>query len=100
MYKKYLSGIMKEAWWLFRQGGRTFSDCLKKAWATCKALVAALAKKEEEAKKQAKDYVVRVHYGQYKNEYSHCKTIKGSYDAVTKTIEVLVNQTRRFAWER
>ena len=35
--KKYnLSEIMKNAWAMFRKGGRLFADCLRKAWAIAK----------------------------------------------------------------
>ena len=38
--KKYnLSEIMKNAWAMFRKGGVSFSDCLRKAWAMAKGLV-------------------------------------------------------------
>lgn len=32
----------------------------------------------------------RMHYSEYKNSYAECKTVKGSYDSVTKTIEVII----------
>lgn len=35
--KKYnLSEIMKNAWAMFRKGGRIFADCLRQAWAIAK----------------------------------------------------------------
>ena len=33
---------------------------------------------------------VRMHYGEYKKNYADHKTVKGSYDAATKTIEVIM----------
>ena len=37
--KKYnLSEIMKNAWAMFRKGGKLFSECLRKAWAIAKGL--------------------------------------------------------------
>lgn len=30
-----------------------------------------------------------MHYSEYKNSYSDCKTVEGSYDKRTKTIEVM-----------
>ena len=37
--KKYnLSKIMKNAWAMFRKGGKLFSECLRKAWAIAKGL--------------------------------------------------------------
>lgn len=33
---------------------------------------------------------VKMSYKDYKNEYSYCKTVKGSYDADTKSIIVLI----------
>lgn len=33
---------------------------------------------------------VEMHYGEYKNNYSGCKTVKDSYNAATKTIRVYV----------
>ena len=33
---------------------------------------------------------VRMHYGEYKKNYAEHKTVKGSYDAATKTIEVIM----------
>lgn len=88
--KKYnLSEIMKNAWVMFRKhnaglgtrrDGRkiirwSFASCLKKAW--------------DEAKDAIKSGLRRMHYSGYKNNYSECETVSGSYDKSTKTIEVL-----------
>lgn len=43
MNKTYnLSNIMKKAWQLFKATGKTFSECLKQAWADAKAFVNAI----------------------------------------------------------
>lgn len=91
--KKYnLSEIMKNAWTMFRKynaklGTRrdgtkiihwTFSMCLKSAW-----------NKAKEAVEAAKTGLRRMHYSEYKNNYSDCETVPGSYDKRTKTIEVM-----------
>ena len=91
--KKYnLSEIMKNAWTMFRKynaglGTRedgskiihwTFSSCLKTAWARAKEAV-------KESAEAAKTGLRRMHYSEYKNNYS----VPGSYDKRTKTIEVL-----------
>lgn len=95
--KKYnLSEIMKNAWTMFRKyntglGTRedgskiihwTFSSCLKTAWARAKEAVKEIAE-------AAKTGLRRMHYSEYKNNYSDCETVPGSYDKRTKTIEVL-----------
>ena len=42
-----------------------------------------------------KDYEeVEMHYGEYKENYSHCKTKKGSYDKSDKTIIVYVPKSK------
>ena len=43
-----------------------------------------------EATKRKAAGVVRMHYSQYKNEYSNCQTVDGSYDKKTKTIKMEV----------
>lgn len=46
-------------------------------------------------KEQMKDYEeVEMHYGEYKENYSHCKTKKGSYDKSDKTIIVYVPKAK------
>lgn len=95
--KKYnLSEIMKNAWTMFRKynaglGARkdgskiirwTFSMCLKSAWNQAKELVKSAAE-------AFKTGLRRMHYSEYKNNYSDCETVPGSYDKRTKTIEVL-----------
>ena len=87
---------MKNAWASYRvlnkYRGRndaeiTFAECLKRAWATEKKMV---ADREEEATKG----IVRMHYYEYKMNYSNCKTVDGSYDKRTKTIEVMTKVSR------
>ena len=87
---------MKNAWTMFRKynaglGTRedgakithwTFSSCLKTAWARAKEAVKEIAE-------AAKTGLRRMHYSEYKNNYSDCETVPGSYDKRTKTIEVL-----------
>lgn len=95
--KKYnLSEIMTNAWTMYRKynaglGTRrdgskiirwTFAQCLKSAWAKAKEAVKAAAG-------AAKAGIRRMHYSEYKNNYSDCKTVEGSYDKQTKTIEVM-----------
>ena len=48
------------------------------------------------AAKKAAAGIVRMHYSQYKAEYSKCQTVEGSYDKATKTIEVMTKTVRTF----
>lgn len=88
--KKYnLSKIMKAAWNLFKMFQKcvkslSFSECLRRAWAQAKEEIKAAA---EAAVKGTR----RMHYSEYKNYYSDCATVPGSYDKRTKTIEVMTN---------
>lgn len=38
--------------------------------------------------------IQRMHYGRYKKHYADCKTVKGSYDKNTKTVEVMIPDGR------
>lgn len=102
--KKYnLSNIMKNAWNLYRKYnanlGRnregkkiirwTFSACLTTAWGRAKDTVRAAAE-------AAKTGLRRMHYSEYKANYSDCRTVEGSYDKTTKTIEVLTMVRKGF----
>lgn len=98
--KKYnLSEIMTKAWAHYRKLNapyqtyesrkigkmivvHTFSECLKAIWAEAKAAIEAAAE-------SAKTGLRRMHYSEYKTNYSDCETVEGSYDKRTKTIEVL-----------
>ena len=40
------------------------------------------------------DFIWRMKYSQFKNHYSDCKTVQNSYDASTKTIEVIIPEDR------
>lgn len=93
--KKYnLSQIMKAAWNSYHTFKRTitpwnFSSCLKKAWADAKEAVKAAAE-------AAKTGLRRMHYSEYKRNYSDCQTVEGSYDKASKTIEVLTLVRKSF----
>lgn len=82
------SQIMKAAWKRFKSKYnwgkfyQTFAECLKFEWAQAKEAVKAAAEKEAKG-------IVRMHYSEYKNDYSDCQTVEGSYDKRTKTIEVM-----------
>lgn len=98
--KKYnLSEIMTRAWARYRKfnapyqtnesrkSGKmivihTFGSCLKDIWAEAKEAVKAAAE-------AAKTGLRRMHYSEYKTNYSDCQTVEGSYDKVSKTIEVM-----------
>lgn len=86
--KKYnLSQIMTSAWNLYRMAQKwidkmSFSDCLRRAWRDAKEAVKAAAE-------AARTGLRRMHYSEYKRDYSDCQTVEGSYDKRTKTIEVL-----------
>ena len=85
--KYNLSKIMKTAWNRYRisQNGTSklsFAECLRSAWAIEKINVQAA----EEAESKG---IRRMHYSEYKNSYSDCQTVEGSYDKRTKTIEVM-----------
>lgn len=85
------SEIMKNSWKIFRkynaglgtnrEGKKiinwSFADCLKIAWREAKEAIEA-----------AKKGLCRMHYSEYKTNYADCKTVEGSYDKRTKTIEV------------
>lgn len=116
--KKYnLHEIMNKAWRIFKNekalasqfGGKSFSfaEALKRAWSAAKCAVAeaeaAVKRAEETAKRIAEEKakkaaagIVRMHYSQYKAEYSKCQTVEGSYDKATKTIEVMTKTVRTF----
>ena len=90
--------IMRAAWKEFRHSiAKTFAECLHNVWADAKRIMSNVMNKiAEEAKRNE---VVRMHYGEYKNNYSDCRTVEGSYDPKTKTIGVLVNQKKgKFAF--
>lgn len=85
--------IMRAAWEEFHHSiSKTFAECLRNAWADAKRVMSNVMNKIAEESK--KNEVVRMHYGEYKNNYSDCRTVEGSYDPKTKTIEVLVNQKK------
>lgn len=98
MRKYNLHDIMKAAWALYRKWAApykynnsrvpscySFAIALKWAWSDAKA-----------AAKKIAAGIVRMHYSQYKNEYSNCQTVEGSYDKKTKTIEVMTKVARVF----
>lgn len=102
--KKYnLSAIMASAWSLYRKYnanlGRnregkkiihwTFSKCLKAAWASAKEAVKAVAE-------AVRIGLRRMHYSEYKTNYSDCETVPGSYDKAAKTIEVMTLKRKGF----
>ena len=93
------SEIMKVAWAIFRKWAApykyyntavpacyNFASALKKAWADAKQVAEKVA-----------SGIVRMEYAQYKREYANCKTVDGSYDKATKTIEVMTRTIRTFA---
>lgn len=121
--KKYnLHEIMKNAWIYYNieKGAEamakchgmeskkvSFADCLKRAWYGAKKAIKEAAEKAKRAAELAKRIaaeeaqklaagVVRMHYSQYKNEYSTCQTVEGSYDKKTKTIEVMTKVARTY----
>lgn len=105
MTKYNLHDIMNNAWRIFRNAKAghgsevIFASALKKAWNMAKTVAkeaAAAAERAVEAAKRESAGVVRMHYSQYKNEYSNCQTVDGSYDKKTKTIEVMTKVARVF----
>ena len=89
--------IMRAAWEEFRHSTKTFAEFLRNVWADAKRMMSNVMNKIAEERK--KNEVVRMHYGEYKNNYSDRRTVEGSYDPDTKTIEVLVNQKKgKFAF--
>lgn len=92
------SEIMKAAWTLYRMSKKwteayrmSFAECLRRAWAKAKDEVKSAAE-------AAAKGIRRMHYSEYKSNYSDCQTVEGSYDKRTKTIEVMtkvVKGTRR-----
>ena len=98
MTKYNKSEIMKKAWSLYRMAQKwvekkSFSWALTKAWAEAKETVKAAAE-------AAKTGLRRMHYSEYKRDFSNCQTVDGSYDKRTKTIEVMtkVVKTARTAF--
>lgn len=49
-----LSEIMRQAWVAFRTSKQTFSECLKRAWATAKSVMCSILAVENEAEQAAK----------------------------------------------
>lgn len=49
-----LSEIMRQAWIVFRTRKQTFSECLKRSWATAKSVMRAILAVEEDAEHAAK----------------------------------------------
>lgn len=49
-----LSEIMRQAWVAFRTSKQTFSECLKRAWATAKSVMRSILAVENEAEQAAK----------------------------------------------
>ena len=45
----------------------------------------------KEAQYASTHTIKEMHYGEYKRNYSNCKTVPGSYNKVTKTIKVYLN---------
>ncbi len=96
--KKYnMHEIMSAAWALYRKwvapykynntrvpAMYSFANALKNAWTEAKC-----------AAEKAAAGIVRMHYAQYKSEYANCKTVDGSYDKATKTIEVMTKVIRK-----
>ena len=85
--KYNLSQIMSGAWKRYRTlssmgYAETFAQCLRFAWSQAKAVVAAAAE-------AARNGIRRMHYSEYKRDYSDCETVEGSYDKRTKPIEVM-----------
>lgn len=86
--KKYnLSTIMTNAWNLYRMSRKwvsslDFAECLCRAWRGAKEATKATVE-------AAKTGLRRMHYSEYKANYSDCQTVDGSYDKRTKTIEVM-----------
>ena len=92
MTKYNLSEIMKDAWKRFNNSKRwvsslTFAQCLRYAWAAAKEAIKAAAE-------AARTGLRRMHYSEYKNNYADCKTVDGSYDKATKTIEVMTKVSK------
>ncbi len=94
--KKYnLSEIMTKAWARYRKFNAPYKDCTGKgpiihSFGSCLKAVWAEAKKAvKDAAEAAKTGLRRMHYSEYKRDYSDCQTVNGSYDKATKTIEVM-----------
>lgn len=89
------SEIMKKAWELYRKAlgwlehyRLTFAQALKRAW----QMVKDNARYEEQSQKEGRE---TMHYSKYKNEYSHCATVEGSYNKRDKTIVVLTKVSKQ-----
>lgn len=101
MKKFDLSKIMKTAWKTYNTlktmiGAISFAEALRRAWKSAKAEIAENADRETKG-------IVRMHYAEYKRNYSDCETVDGSYDKRTKTIEVMtkiVKADKRTAYTR
>lgn len=66
----------------------TYQDFVVKQMETAKTPTGKRA--EEKEKVVANTGAVEMHYSEYKNKYSNCKTVPGSYDKKTKTIMAIV----------
>lgn len=93
--KKYnLSNIMTSAWNLYRMSQKwvnslSFAECLRRAWREAKEAIKAAAE-------AAKTGLCRMHYSEYKANYSDRQIVEGSYDKRTKTIEVMTLVRKSF----
>ena len=83
------SEIMRRAWSLYNMSkqlvsayAKTFGECLRRAWSEAKDAI-------KQAAEMAKTGLRRMSYHEYKLNYADCKTVEGSYDKRTKTIEVM-----------
>lgn len=86
------SEIMKAAWSLYKMSRKwvtslDFAECLRRAWKKAKQAI-------KDAAEALRTGLRRMHYSEYKNNYTHCKTVEGSYDKRTKTIEVMTKIAR------
>ena len=54
-------------------------------------------KREKEEAEKAQSGIVKMHYSEYKNNYSGYKTVPGSYDKKEKTIEVITKSSKAYS---
>ena len=92
-----MKNVMKKAWEIAKNAATKFggkavdyiTQALKQAWAEAKKVVKR-AKESFATLLNIKTEERVMHYSEYKNNYASNKIVKGSYNATTKTITVIV----------
>ena len=63
---------------------------IKNRWIKNSSKVYMVIRKQFNPEEPKQPETKRMFYGEYKKNYANCKTVRNSYDAYTKTIEVII----------